>query len=117
MDQTFAIPDGLEPQWVAETMTAYLLGARAFENALGALTVGALQSHGQRPGERRYGPYRQDDKWQLDDTNDFWLRIEDGHGRLTCRYPGQIAVLWAMASLFNCRYPDRARRIAPQAGV
>ena len=104
MDITFAIPEGLEPQIVAEIMTAYLLGDRAFNNTLGALTIGALMSDGQRPGERRRGPYRRDDKWQLDDTNDYWLRIEDAHGRLTCRYPGQFATIEAMAVLFTRRY-------------
>ena len=104
MEFTFAIPEGMQPQIVAEIMTAYLLGDRAFENTLGALTAGALQSHGQRPGERRRGPYLRDGKWQLDDTNDFWLRIEGHQGRLTCRYPSQHATIEAMATLFNCRY-------------
>ena len=104
MEVTFAIPDGFEPQIVAEIMAAYLLGDRAFENTLGALTRGALQSHGQRPGERRHGPYLRDEKWQLDDSNDFWLRIDSGQARLTCRYPSQFATMEAMKMLFNCRY-------------
>lgn len=93
MDVTFAIPDGFDSKFVVETMSAYLLGDRAFENS-----IAATQS------ERRHGPYQRDGKWQLDDSNDFWLRIENGQGRLTCRYPSQFSTLEAMATLFNCRY-------------
>jgi hypothetical protein len=94
MEVTFSIPDHMGAQFVVETMTVYLLGGRAFENP-----IDVLQSL-----ERRHGPYQQGDKWQLDGSNDFWLRIEDDRGRLTCRYPSQFATIETMAALFNSRY-------------
>ena len=100
MDEIFTIPDHMEPQIVADTMAAYLLGDRAFENTV-PTALGMAAAH---PGERRHGPYQQDGKWQLDDSNDFWLRIDGDHGRLTCRYPSQIATIQAMKLLFNSRY-------------
>lgn len=88
----FAIPAGLDEEYVARTFAAYLLGARAFEN-----------------GDGRLGPWLSLGKWQLDPGNDFYLReIEDGRVRLGCRYPSQHRTLVLMLEmLMRCYAPER----------
>lgn len=94
----FTIPEGIEPQFLADTFAAYLLGGRAFDNGI---VVGPF------PSERRLGPFKSrsdNDKWQLDQGNDFFLRIEGKTARLACRYPSQVPVVKAMQTLFELQY-------------
>lgn len=88
---TFVVPRGLTPEYIAQTFTAYLIGNLAFHNE-----------------ECQHGPYGapgDSGAWQLDATNDFWLRFEDVQATLSCRYPGkQAAIIEAAFALFDARF-------------
>lgn len=92
----FDVPKGMSNEHLAYTFSAYLLGTLAFDSKTR-----------ERP---LYGPYRKDpsdDNWQLDNSNDYWLHIEDGKGKLVSRYD-RVDVLEAMLALFKLRFPQRA---------
>lgn len=92
---TFDVPRGMEPEIVAETLSAYLLGSLALHN------------EPNRDGSRTHGPNFDHDKWQLDSSNDYWLTIDGSTASFRCRYPAQEAVLKAAAALFELRYVRR----------
>ena len=88
MELSFEIPRGMKPLEVAQTFTAYLLGAIAFKNLDGSK-----------------GPYQMakggDASWQLDPTNDYWLHLSASGGSIVCRCQYQEVVIQAMIALFN----------------
>ncbi len=87
---TIDLPKHFQVRDVAETFAAMLLGSRAFNNV-----------------SREYGPYEENGKWQLDGSNDYILREDNGKLLLSCRYDSQAEILNAMAVLFNARYVKR----------
>ncbi|KND51705.1 MAG: hypothetical protein ABA06_00395 [Parcubacteria bacterium C7867-001] len=94
----FDVPEGMTSELVACTFAAYLLGS-------------LFNSNWQRSV---YGPFRKDyregtdyERWQLDNTNDYWLHIEGNKAKLVSRYDRQD-VLEAMLTLFKLRFPQRA---------
>src|SRR3990167_1970270 len=94
------IPDGMTQAEVADTFNAYLRGHEALRDRVG------------RPTERPFGPYPDSGevgRWQLDTSNDFWLRFnEDGtKGTISCRYDFQPKIVQAMVELFESRYVRR----------
>lgn len=83
-------PKGFEAVHIAEAFTAYLLGCGAADN----------------PKHIR-GPFPLDaDRFQLDGSNDYWMRYDDETRTfiLSCRHAGQIPVVEAMIALFELRY-------------
>ncbi len=94
----FGIPPHMKKVDVAKTFAAYLMGPLAFENSSDEMS------------QLRNGPFRKDptsdSHWQLDDTNDFWLHIEDDgeHATIWCRYPGQGPIIEAAVKLFKARF-------------
>lgn len=53
------------------------------------------------------GPYKSlgsDHKWQLDDSNDWWARIENGKLILTCRYNYEKLAAFASFARFCLDY-------------
>lgn len=82
---SFPIPQGMDQKRVAETFAAYLLGARAHHS-------------------QGYGPFNESaGYWQLDASNDYFLREEAGQCVLSCRYHYQVPIIHAMATLFSLR--------------
>lgn len=94
---TEKMPKGHDGKNIAEIFSAWLLGSMAFDNV------------SRRYGPfHEYGPFPQDDKWQLDGSNDYWLRVtEDGNFVLSCRYEPQGEVIAAMMNLFTARFVNR----------
>ena len=87
MEIKFQIPAWMKPPEVAQTFTAYLLGAGAFDN----------------PDQRR-GPYQLrgcDASWQLEGSNDYTLHVDGRDGMACCRYADDEETLKAMVALFN----------------
>lgn len=84
---SFLMPKGMDRQQVAETFAAYLLGSRAHRNQ-----------------DQRHGPFlNESHQWQLDPSNDYLLREEDGRCVLSCRYDYQAPIIHAMVTLFSLR--------------
>ena len=95
---TFTVPAGYSRELVAEILAAYLLGNRAFENTRSA-----------SDGRRRHGPFRKetsvdDDHWQLDGGNDFFLRFEGEMATLSHRYDNREKCA-ALVTLFTVMHP------------
>ncbi len=72
----------------------------------------ATYLQGDNGRKRFYEPFQPvgSDKWQIDDSNEFWLRIniKTGEVRLDCRYPeSQLAIILAMVNLFKARHIER----------
>jgi hypothetical protein len=95
---------------VANTLAAYLLGARAFAVKKGDGT-GCI-----------WGPFRKekdsDLRWQLDDSNDYWLHFTDedlGEARIVWRYDGQEADANAIIAVYNLRFRSRRERMTERA--
>ena len=86
---SFPMPQRWEKWEIAQTFTAYLSGANAFN-------------------EEHFGPLRQqkgsDDDWQLDASGDYSLHFEGGNVFLNYRQPTQRPVCEAMINLFAARY-------------
>ena len=60
----------------------------------------------------RHGPYQKkpgnDESWQLDDTNDYWLHFENGRARLVARYSTSgDEVCRTMLQLYQLRHQPR----------
>lgn len=91
----FDVPRGIETEFVARTLNAYLVGGRLHKN--------------EQQG--RLGPYTMNDDpncWQLEDMNDYWLHIKNGQARVSCRYFGrQEQVLELIVQLFKLQYDRR----------
>ncbi|MBI2030616.1 hypothetical protein HYT05_03270 [Candidatus Kaiserbacteria bacterium] len=105
---TFAMPRAMSREEIAETFNAYLIGRLAYNNE--------KKDGNPRPN----GPYMAykdcDDSWQLDPSNDFWLKFfPNDTGRLSCRVEGdQEKVLDAIFEIFKYRImgkPNRVERI------
>ncbi len=83
----FQFPANMKNVEVAQTFTAYLLGNQSFRN----------EGFCHGPFEERQG------FWQLDGTNDFWLRIEE-NATISCRYEREVPVIETMVALFKLRH-------------
>lgn len=86
------VPHYMVARDVAEQLNAYLLGARNRQNADGRFGPYVQHAHGER-------------KWQLDESNDYWLHAEDDAGKgafLAYRYSGEKA--GALARLFHAMH-------------
>ena len=98
MSVPFTVPTGYSRENVAEIFAAYLLGHRAFEN------------NRPTPNQpRRMGPFRKetsvdDNRFQLDDGNDFFLLFEGETAILSHRYDNQEKCA-ALVSLFKVMHP------------
>ncbi len=88
---SITIPDYLRPEDVAKIFTAYRLGASALSL-----------------GETSRGPFLlEENRWQLDPSNDFWFRVDaSGEAILSSRYDNE-SLLSAMATLFHEQNPIR----------
>ena len=94
MKRTFSASHGMSPIEVAKTLSAYLMGYLSFSNS-----------------DLSHGPFQKiegdDSRWQLDGSNEFWLKAEDlnySTYSISCRYPGQEVIIKSMVSLFNALY-------------
>jgi len=94
MELSFSIPREIDEITLAETFNVYLIGPRAYRNE-------KRDSNEERP----HGPFKAGEKWQLDGSNDYWMRFDATTKiiRISCRYDGQAAVLSAMQGLFQAR--------------
>jgi len=104
MSINFDIPSRMTPLHVAETLSAYLQGATAFNN------------RARENGQLSQGPFPKipdAQSWQLDQSNDYWLYVEGDKAKLSCRYPGQEPVIEALAALFKVRFRS-GREEAPK---
>ena len=94
----FQVPEGMKREDVAKTFTAYLIGAKTFDNPR------------NQTGDYVHGPWnnqapRNDDSWQLDGTNDFFLHfLDDGTAMLRARYERDAEIVRLAAELFKARY-------------
>ncbi len=99
----FELKEEWESEILAETFSAYLQGARVCNNRR------------DENGVWRQGPYRKvegdNDRWQLDETNDYFLHISGNKVRIDCRYNGAgEKVIEAMVALFQARYQFKTTR-------
>jgi hypothetical protein len=96
MEAAFTVPNRMSREAVARALTAYLIGALVYTNV--------KNTH----GDFTHGPYRrredQDDFWQLDHTNDFWLRFGANEATMLCRDEHQAEIVQAAVALFKIRY-------------
>ena len=93
----FSVPKRMSREDVAKTFTAYLIGARMFENVR------------NQDGHYVHGPWNnhapQDDFWQLDGTNDFFLHfLKDGTAMMSARYERDAEVVRLSVELFKARH-------------
>lgn len=91
----FAVPYDMNGKVIAKVLATYLMGDRSFTNMI--------------PGtdDVRHGPFIKEEgvRWQLDDTNNYFLRIDGQIATLSCSGTGrQIKTLLAMKTLFLLRY-------------
>jgi len=105
-DRWFSFPKGMDKKAVAQVLYAYLDGANIHRS-------------------QNRGPFvrtgSQDNNWQLDTSNDFWLFFQTGGGdervdadgnptaRIVARYTTEqnLQTLDLMAQLFQSRYPTK----------
>lgn len=87
------VPRYMAVEDAANELNAYLLGARGRRNHDGSLGPFLdRHTHGES-------------KWQLDDSNDYWLHFDaEGYVRLTYRYSYEKAT--ALAALFHAMHAD-----------
>lgn len=93
-------PQGMKPQFIADTFTALLLEHR-------------LKGSSKENKDRKYGPYSKDDnRWQLDHTNDYWVRVNESEGRytLSCRYDSGNQVIDALKTLFEAQHTKQVAK-------
>lgn len=100
MEQTvgFDIPNGMNPQDIAKTFNAYLLGHLIFQG-----------SHDET-NQFYCGPFKKERhgeiSWQLDISNDYWMHIFPSGNRaaISCRHTKQVPILKIAVQLFNACY-------------
>ena len=101
VSKDFRIPPRMESVEVAKTFSAYFQGARTFENPVSG------------DGSFIHGPYKMtgdENGWQLDDSNDFWLFIrgeKQDRAFLSCRYDRDLPQVQAAVTLFELRMAHR----------
>ena len=85
------MPDSVH---IAKTFAAYVMGADAHNNNR-TLHLGPFRKDGA-----------DDDHWQLDCSNSFWLHIDRVTGTIevNCRYDSDLPVAEAMLELYKARY-------------
>lgn len=96
-ETSLRVPQGMKPEEVAQTFSAYLLGLLVYR-------AGFLDD------PCHYGPfpkYGQTNSWQLDTSNDYWLRVEGDVFRVGCRYERQKKMVDLMVELFRERYLNK----------
>jgi hypothetical protein len=104
---TFTVPKGYTREMVAEILTAYLLDHRAFDNKRPA------------PDQPRWrGPFRKessvdDNRWQLDDGNDYFLQFKGDQATFSHRYDNEEKCE-AILALFKVMHPLSKKQLAAQ---
>lgn len=92
-------PASMGPQMVADTFTMLI-----YEHY--------MKGSSKTNRDRERGPYSKgDNHWQLDTSNDYWLRVNESEKKytLSCRYDrSQTKTLEAISAAFEKMYPSVA---------